>query len=173
MRSNELVRDAFQRVRDSVHGAVGDLTVDELAYRPDAAANSIAWLVWHLTRIQDDHVSDLTGEEQAWSAQGWDDRFALPFPDLETGYGQDSAAVGRVRVSGELLTGYHDAVHRLTDAYVAGLTAPDYEAVVDESWNPPVTLAVRLVSVIADDLQHAGQAAYLHGLVQRRRAPSR
>jgi hypothetical protein len=38
--------------------------------------------------------------------------------------------------------------------------------VVDASWDPPVTLGVRLVSVISDDLQHAGQAAYLRGMIE-------
>ena len=36
---------------------------------------------------------------------------------------------------------------------------------MDKAWDPPVTLGVRLVSVVSDDLQHAGQAAYLRGLV--------
>jgi hypothetical protein len=31
-----------------------------------------------------------------------------------------------------------------------------------------VTLGVRLVSVIADDLQHAGQATFVRGILQRR-----
>ena len=36
------------------------------------------------------------------------------------------------------------------------------------SWDPPVTLGVQLVSVIADDLQHAGQAPFVRGILQRR-----
>ena len=167
--SNGLVRDAFLRIRDLVADTVADLTIDELAYRPDPAANSIAWLVWHLTRIQDDHICDLAGVEQVWTAQGWAERFDLPFAAHETGYGQDATAVGRVQVGADLLTGYHDAAHRVTDNYLAGLTDADYPVVVDDAWDPPVTLAVRLVSVVSDDLQHAGQAAYLRGLVQRRR----
>jgi uncharacterized damage-inducible protein DinB len=74
-----------------------------------------------------------------------------------------------VRVeSAELLTGYHDAVHEQTIRFVAGLTDADLPRVVDEHWVPPVTLAVRLVSVISDDLEHAGQAAFIRGIVERR-----
>jgi hypothetical protein len=40
--------------------------------------------------------------------------------------------------------------------------------VVDRRWTPPVTLGVRLVSVLCDDLQHAGQAAFVRGAVRRR-----
>jgi uncharacterized damage-inducible protein DinB len=165
----ELLLDAFERVRGVVHRAVDGLSAEELAWRPDAAANSIAWLVWHLTRIQDDHVAGVAGRSQVWTDEGWARRFGLPFDDTEIGYGQDAEAVAQVTVdSGELLTGYYDAVHQQTVAYVKTLTDADLDRVVDRNWDPPVTAAVRLVSVISDDLQHAGQAGYLRGLLQRR-----
>jgi len=170
MRSTELLVDAFGRVRQAVHGAVKGLSADELAFRLDDDSNSVAWLVWHLTRVQDDHVADAAGTSQVWSDDGWDRRFGLPFPAEETGYGQDADDVAAVRVpSGDLLTGYHDAVHERTLQYVGTLADDDLDRVVDESWNPPVTLGVRLVSVINDDMQHAGQAAFVRGVVLRRR----
>jgi hypothetical protein len=86
-----------------------------------------------------------------------------------TGYGHNSDDVAAVQVrSAELLTGYHDAVHDMTIRYVEGLTDADFERIVDRSWDPPVTLAVRLVSVLSDDLQHAGQAAFIAGVLSRR-----
>jgi len=171
MTSAELLTDAFGRIKGAVQQAVDGLGADELAYRVDDGANSIAWLVWHLTRIQDDHVCDLAGIEQAWTAQGWAERFDLPFTVTETGYGHSPDDVAAVRVeSGELLTGYHDAVHEQTIAYVGTLVDEDLTRIVDRSWDPPVTLGVRLVSVIADDLQHAGQAAFIRGILGRRSA---
>jgi len=107
----------------------------------------------------------VAGTEQAWTAEGWADRFGLPLPPADTGYGHSSKQVAAVRASGELLTGYHDAVFRNTTSYVQGLAEADLDRVVDEAWDPPVTLGVRLVSVISDDLQHAGQAAYLRALI--------
>ena len=101
-----------------------------------------------------------------WTSGGWSERFALPFDTRATGYGHTSEDVDAVRVgSGELLIGYHDAVHEQTVRYVEGLRDPDLDAVVDESWDPPVTLGVRLVSVVSDDLQHVGQAAFVRGIV--------
>ncbi len=161
----ELLSDAFGRVHDVVHHTVDGLSADQLAFRAGPEANSIAWLVWHLTRIQDDHVAAVAGTEQAWTAQGWADRFALPYAPDDTGYGHSSEQVAACRAAARLLTGYHDAVYRNTVSYVEGLTEPDLDRIVDRAWVPPVTLGVRLVSVISDDLQHAGQAAYLHGLV--------
>jgi hypothetical protein len=168
MTSAELLVDAFGRIREVVHRVVDDLTAEELAFRVDSEANSIAWLVWHLTRIQDDHLADVAGFEQVWTSQGWGERFGLPFDLRDTGFGHRAAEVAAVQVgSGELLVGYHDAVHQQTTRYVGGLRDADLGRIVDRSWDPPVSLGVRLVSVIADDLQHAGQAALVRGLLQR------
>jgi hypothetical protein len=132
-------------------------------------ANSIAWLVWDLTRIQDDHGAGVAEAEQVWTSQGWMERFGLPFDPRDTGYGHGDDEAAAVRVgSGELLVGYYDAVHEQTTRYVERLGEADLARVVDRSWDPPVTLGVRLVSVIADDLQHAGQAVFVRGILPRR-----
>ena len=164
----ELLRDLFERVATDVHGAVEGLDLGALTYRLDDDANSIAWLVWHLTRVQDDHVAEVAGTEQAWTADGWVGRFGLPFPRGATGYGHGSGDVAAVRVDAEKLLGYFDAVHARTLRYVDGLTEADLDRIVDERWDPPVTLGVRLVSVADDDIQHAGQAALVRGVAERR-----
>jgi uncharacterized damage-inducible protein DinB len=170
MQSSGLLVDAFDRVREAVGQAVRGLTADELARRVDADANSVVWLLWHLTRVQDDHIADAAGLEQVWTSLGWADRFELPFADEATGYGQSSAQVGQVRVaSGDLLTGYYDAVHEQTVRFVDGLSDADLDRIVDRGWDPPVTLGVRLVSVVGDTLQHVGQAAFVRGIVLRER----
>ncbi|WP_378733142.1 DUF664 domain-containing protein [Nocardia brasiliensis] len=170
MTSADLLVDAFGRVRENVHAAVSGLTRDELAARLDPGANSIAWLVWHLTRVQDDHIADVAGSEQVWTAAGWAERFGLPFDDAATGYGDNPDDVAELgAVSADLLLGYHDAVHARTVDYVSGLTDADLPRVVDTRWDPPVTLGVRLISVVDDDIQHAGQAAFIRGVLLRRR----
>ena len=124
--------------------------------------------MWHLTRVQDDHVAEVAGVEQAWTAQGFDAAFGSPFPVEDVGYGQSSHEVGKLNVpSAETLLAYHDAVHELTLGYVGGLTDEDFDRVVDTRWDPPVTLGVRLVSVVNDTLQHVGQAAYVRGILLR------
>lgn len=165
MRSSELLIEGFGRVREVARAAVQDLDAERLTARPGPDANPIGWLVWHLARVQDDHVAEVAGTEQVWTAQGWVKRFGLPFEDGAIGYGQSSAEVGRFSADAELLVGYLDAVHEATVGYLGTVTDEDLDAVVDDSWDPPVTLAVRLVSVLSDDLQHAGQAAYVRGLL--------
>ena len=159
--------DFFERILENGVAAVDGLTDEQLAHRIQPDANSIAWLVWHLTRVQDDHVADVAGVEQVWTAQGWNRKFALPLDDADIGYGHTSEQVGQVTVAEvDLLLGYHDAVHRASVDYVRGLADEDFGRVVDERWDPPVTLAIRLVSVVSDDLQHAGQAAFVRGLLK-------
>ncbi|WP_406165194.1 DUF664 domain-containing protein [Streptomyces sp. NBC_00996] len=166
MHAKDILIDAYSRIQEEVHAAVEGLDPDDLNARPAETANSISWLIWHLTRIQDDHVADAAELDQVWLAQGWEKRFGLDLPRRDTGYGHTAAKVAKVRVeSGDLLIGYYDAVHEQSLEFVRGLTAKDLERVVDERWTPAVTLGVRLVSVLADDLQHVGQAAYVRGLL--------
>ena len=162
-----LLIDAFGRIRGETHGVLDGASRALLTYRPDPDANSIAWLVWHLTRIQDDHVADVAGVEQRWTADGWYERFGLPFPPEAHGYGHTSDDVGQVDVNGDLLRGYFDVVHDVTVSYVMGLRGEDLDRIVDERWDPPVSLGVRLVSVVDDDIAHSGQAAFVRGLAGR------
>ncbi len=165
----DLVEDGFGRIGDSVRAAVGELSAEQLMYRPGGTGNSVAWLVWHLSRVQDDHIASAAGSEQVWTAQGWAVRFGLNLPVEDTGYGHTSEDVDAVTVpSAELLLGYFDAVAARTTEYLRSLSPADLDRVVDPHWDPPVTLAVRLISVLSDDLQHAGQAGYVAGLASAR-----
>ena len=167
MEDSSLLVAAFGRIRDLVGDVVDGLTSEQLSHRVDEEANSIGWLVWHLSRIQDDHVADAAGTEQVWTASSWHQRFRLPFHPSATGFGHGPEEVAAVQgLTADLLVGYHDEVHARTADFVAALAAEDLDRIVDTAWDPPVTLGVRLVSVLSDDLQHAGQAAFIRGLIQ-------
>ncbi len=160
--------DAFGRIEEDVERAVTGLDGDALAFRPDPDANSIGWLVWHLTRVQDDHVSEIAGRDQAYVADGWAERLGLS-PDIhDTGYGHTSDQVAAVRFDGPAdLLAYHRAVAGRSREYLETATPDDLDRIIDERWDPPVTVGVRLVSVIDDSLQHAGQANYVRGIWER------
>lgn len=159
-----LLDDAFARVGDDVVALVKGMSPSDLVRRTTPGANTIAWLVWHLLRVQDDHVADAAGTEQVWFSAGWQKRFALPFEPGATGYGQTADEVSAVHTTAELLTGYARDVTSATQAVLASLSDADLDRVVDEHWDPPVTLAARLVSVLVDDLKHLGQAEFAAGL---------
>ena len=169
MQVADVLIDAFGRIREEVERVLDGLDDETLGARLDPDANSIAWLVWHLTRVQDDHVAKAFGVEQVWLTAGWAERFALPFPATDHGYGHTSAKVAALSgASKELLLGYHEATWRRTVELLRAVTPEDLDRVVDTRWTPAVTLGVRLVSVVADDLQHVGQAAFARGSLERR-----
>jgi hypothetical protein len=180
MEIHEVLIDGFGRVQEAVHrvlegldgqgdgrrASVGPAALGHRPVRADGGrGNSIAWLVWHLTRVQDDHLADAFDVEQEWTSQGWAERFGLPLPLSDTGYGHSTAEVAAVVAGAADLRGYHDAVHRRTVEHLRSVTSEGLDRVVDEAWDPPVTLGVRLVSVLDDDLEHVGQAAYVRGLL--------
>lgn len=158
-----LLSDAFTRLIEHVDGLTDGLAEDVATYRPTAGANTIAWLLWHSARVQDLQVADVAGVEQAWTRDGWVDRFDLDLPRNDIGYGHTAEQVGKVAVPAELLAGYYRDVHRLTLDYVAGVGDDELARVIDDNWDPPVTISARLVSIVDDCAQHLGQAAYLRG----------
>ena len=165
MKSRELLQDGYDRIAERVAAVVDGLNDDQLTTGPAGATNTIAWLVWHLTRVQDDHIADAAGSEQVWIADGWFERFALHLEASATGYGHDPEEVAAVRASADLLRRYHAAVHERTRRFLTGVDDADLDRVIDDGWDPPVTLGVRLISVLSDDLQHVGQAAYVRGIL--------
>ncbi len=161
-----LLQEIYGRVPPLVADAVEGLDAAQLAWAPSPESNSIGWLVWHLTRIQDHHVAELLESDQIWVAGDWAPRCGLEPDPSNTGYGHTAAEVHSVRPDGpEVLVDYLRAVDARTTGFLEGLTEADLERVVDRRWTPPVTLGVRLVSVADDCLQHVGQAAYVRGLL--------
>lgn len=165
MTTAELLIDAFRRVEKLVHRVTDGLDESQLTWQPGPEANTVSWLIWHLTRIQDDHIAHLADVEQSWTSGGWYGRFGLPFDPSDTGYGHSPEEVAALRVHADLLTAYHDAVHDLTVEYLETIDEAELDRIVDESWDPPVTAGIRIVSVLGDTLQHCGQAAYVRGLL--------
>jgi hypothetical protein len=170
MQIRDVLLDAFGRIDEGMRQTLQGLTPEQLAFRPHDEANSIGWLAWHLTRVEDDHMSDLAGRPEAWVADGWHRRFDKPADEEDTGFGYSSAQVAAFRPSSAaLLLEYFAAVHARTREYLRGVEPADLDRELDEpQWDPPVTAGVRTVSVIDDCLQHVGQMAYVRGLIEKR-----
>ena len=168
MEGRELLADGLERVQAMLHYVVDGLTVEQLLYQPQEGCNSIAWLAWHLTRVQDHHLSDLAGLPQAWVSEGWHAVFDMAPDPTNTGGGHTPAEVAAFRTpDGAALLRYHDAVYKRSLAYLETLAPADMDVEINEpQYQPLPTVGVRLVSVVNDNTEHAGQAAYLRGMFQ-------
>ena len=171
MECRDLLIDTYGRVEESMRQCLDGLQPEQLVFRPSETSNSIAWLAWHLTRVQDHHLSDLAERPQAWVADGWHARFDKPADAGDTGFGYTPEQVAAIRpASAQLLLEYFEAIHQRSLEYLRRVEPADLDRVLDEPWwNPPPTVGVRLVSVAEDCLQHVGQMAYLRGLIEQRR----
>jgi hypothetical protein len=163
-----LLADLYGRIPPLAHHAVDGLDADQLCWRPSADANPIAWLVWHMARIQDAQVAPLLDSGQLWVDGPWAARIGIDPDPANTGFGHTSEQVGTIRPDApDVLLDYLGQVDARTQDWLRGLTDDDLDVIVDRRWDPPVTLGVRLVSIADDGIQHAGQAAYVRGLLGR------
>ena len=161
-----LLLELYGRIPPLARRSVDGVELDQLTERPAPGANTIAWLVWHLTRVQDHHVAELLEIDQLWVTGDWAEQFGLDADPSNTGYGHTADEVAAVRPERpEVLLEYLDAVDARTRTMLGDLADADLDRIVDRRWDPPVTLGVRLVSIADDGLQHAGQAAYIRGLL--------
>ena len=166
MDATGLMLEIYGRIPPLAHAAVEGLEPDQLMWRAGPTANPIGWLVWHLTRVQDSHISELIGAEQLWVTGTWAPSFGLTGDPSNTGYGHSADEVMTVRPeSGAALLDYLAATDERTTSFIGHLGPERLDEVIDRRWDPPVTMGVRLVSIADDCLQHVGQAAYVRGLL--------
>ena len=163
----DLLLDSLGRIREAGNQVLDDTPEEQLGTPPAPGANTIAWLVWHIGRGIDEQVAGVMGYDPVWEAGGWRERFDLPLPADVHGYGMSFDEVLLVQTSARNLRGYLDATCAAAADALRSVTDSDLDRVVDQHWDPPVTLAVRLVSVIDDAAQHAGQAGYASGILSR------
>ena len=169
MELKDFITNLLSGLPRTLHIALDGITADHLVHRPGEQSNTVAWLVWHLTRIQDRIISDLSGREQAWVTDGWHAKFGRPADAMDTGMGCTPEQVLSIRPeSPQLLLDYYDAVFKRSAEYLQTITPADLDRVLDPN-NPEMTVGNRLRICILDNTQHAGQAAYLRGLIESRR----
>ena len=83
MAAVEGVVSALERNWEMVDATLASLDDATLARRPTDQCNSIAWLLWHMTRVVDTFVhTRLQAQPQVWIQAGWYARFGMdPDPD--------------------------------------------------------------------------------------------
>ena len=165
MEWQQLIIDIYVRISQVLERALEGLTQDDLNQQPNPGSNSMGWLAWHLTRVQDRAIADLAGEEQLWIKNEWHSRFIRPADPQDVGVGHSSEDLAAFRSpDAQTLLAYHHAVLERSKHYINNLSQTDLDREIDHPKYPRVGL--RLQSIISDNLQHAGQVAYVRGLLK-------
>jgi hypothetical protein len=166
MEWRDLVIDSYSRVLQMLEEALKGVTIQDLDRQPHADCNSMGWIVWHLTRSHDSQMADLRRSQQVWIKEGWYAKFKREPDPSDTGFGATSEEVAAFRSpEARVFLDYFKAVLEQTQKYLLTLAPKDLERVLDEPWfKPPPTVGVRIVSILADCLGHAGEVDYLRGL---------
>ena len=160
------------RVLDDVHSelqqTLDGMDLEQLMWRPAPQSNSMAWIAWHIARLQDARAETLSGDEQLWISGGWHARFGLHPGPGNSGRGHSDDDVNAVRPeSAECLGEYTSAAHAYLRRYIAEL--PDVEAttlVTGSSGDSSVSALV--FRAVHGGLAHVGQLMYVRGLVEKR-----
>jgi hypothetical protein len=168
MKWQELMNEGYGRILEVLEQTLDGLTQKDLDVQPNPDCNSIGWLAWHLTRVQDDHIADLIGWEQLWIKAGWHAKFNRDPDPKDIGFGHTSEEVAAFKSPAvQTLLDYHRAVLDRSKQYITNLSPDDLDRELNEPWFQPLpTVGVRLISVLSDCLQHAGQTAYVRGLLK-------
>jgi hypothetical protein len=165
----QFILDIFLRIAQDLEQVLEGLSLEELHHQPSPDSNSIGWLTWHLTRSHDRNISELAGQEQLWITEGWHARFNRPPDPAETGFSHSAADAAAFRVpdSRVLLAYQHAVVERIRQYILRMLSEGELEReVYSPTLRNTVTVRRRLVGIINEGLQHAGQAAYVRGLLK-------
>jgi hypothetical protein len=164
--ASEFLLELYGRTPPLARRVVDGLRAGQLTEQIAPSANTIAWLIWHVGRVQDHHVAEILGVGQLWSAGTWASGFGLDPDPSNTGYGHSTGEMLAVRPESDaVVCDYLEAVSARTASMLRDMSEVDLDRIVDRAWDPPVTLGVRLASVAADNLQHVGQAAYVRGIL--------
>ena len=167
-RTTRFARDVLDRNEAILFAALDGLTSAQLHEQPGPDSNPIGWLMWHLSRVQDNHVSAMEGSEHVWVAQLWYEQFGRDDDPGDRGRGHSSEQVAEFRSPDvETLLAYYQAVRSRTDAFLDGLGEADLDrAVPNLAGDGTVPMHVRLEMTLVDNIQHSGQIAYLRGLLK-------
>ena len=157
---------ALQRNWDMVSTAVAGVNDDTLASMPNEQSNSIAWLVWHMTRVADRFIhSRFQDTGQLWTDGGWAEKFEMEASADEFGMGWSVEQVAAwPSPSRDVLMGYYDAVNDAARDYINGLDDDGLAHQVPAA-APGTTMSVAdaLGILVWDNIVHGGQVAYIRG----------
>jgi len=139
-----------------------DVTDEQFFHQPTSDTNSIAWLVWHLSRWRDRVSALVAGETQVWISEGWAQRFGMA--EERTGLGDTPEQVSSFRVPRDQVLGYAASAHRAIVERVLKIPPEQFDQEVESAYGDRRPVWRLMAGVIGDSTEHVGQINYLRGI---------
>ncbi|UCH43827.1 MAG: DinB family protein [Dehalococcoidales bacterium] len=162
MEAKEIILASLNESKGYLYLALNDLPEDEITWTPASHCNSLAFILWHVTRVEDTIVNEFLKKDSAiYELEGWRERLGTP-EDWGTEYTEEqlqSWPTPRL----EALRGYARAVHRNTVAFLDSIT-PEELLEIPQPDSPGRTAGVLLAHLITEIAMHVGQIDYLRGV---------
>ena len=164
--ATEDIMAALERNWEMIDLALAGLDGPTLALRHTDQCNSIAWILWHLSRVVDTFIhTRFQSKPQLWVRESWHKKFKMSEDPEDRGVGWTAEQVAAwVPPSREVLLGYFEAVKGSARGYLPTLTSADLDRKIVST---PVPHARPIADVLGqmtwDNIAHGGQIAYLRG----------
>jgi uncharacterized damage-inducible protein DinB len=161
----EAIQSGLEEYLQALQRTIEGLTPDEMRWQPTPHTNHIAWLVWHLARVEDRWVSRLRQAPEVWNDEGWANRFRM---DPESnGFGQTMEEVRAMpEIALQDLMAYFDAVRVVTRHYLEQATDADLAQTYPHPRFGECTGAWIVGHILVEESQHVGQVALIRGMVR-------
>ena len=165
MNAAQMIAFTFEMSDGLVKRALKGLTDADLMKRPSDQDNPIGWLMWHKTRVEDCAMAAVAGEEQAWIAEKWHEKFDMAPEPKQIGFGDSLEQVMRLKITKADVIGYANAVRARTLPTLESLSAEDLEREMTDIGGNTIKTGEYLGRVASDYHQHCGQICYLRGFI--------
>jgi uncharacterized damage-inducible protein DinB len=162
----EAIRSGLEEYLQGLKRAIEGLTPAEARWQPTLNTNHIAWLVWHMARVEDRWVSKhLKATTEVWVSEGWADRFKMDSESLGFGHSmEDVRAIPDIPLSD--LVAYFDAVRAVTHRYLYQATDADLLKEYASPHRGTVRGTWILGHILVEESQHVGQVSLIRGMMR-------
>ena len=159
----ELVKISLERSQEYLTRALDGLTQKEAAWSPGPECNSIAFTLWHMTRVEDFFIIRvIQGKTELYEVEGWREKLGTPAKVTGARFTAEELQAWPVPKL-ETLRGYAESVREKTLALLQSVTSEELNAVPKPDRSPESVGAIfgRIITEVA---MHVGQMAYLRGI---------
>jgi uncharacterized damage-inducible protein DinB len=166
----EFALHSLNELQAALVESIDDLTQEESFRQPQPGANHIAFMLWHIVRVEDWFFHYLFQRvPQVWESESWHEKLGLPEDPKATGFAYTTEQVdGFPSVQLRDLRAYGEAVRAETLDYLRNTDAAKLDETVKSRLFGEVSIGSLIGHVIVELSQHVGQIAYVRGLVRER-----